>query len=75
MSRIDAITAKLSAALGVNVEVTVRGARAFTFSTDTVTVDLGDKVSAFLCGLGSVHVDHDEECGSFAYVSVDGLGA
>ena len=58
--------------VGTPVELTVRGLKSFTFSTEEVTCDLGEKVAAYFGKLAQVTVEHDEECGSCAYVEVVG---
>lgn len=58
----------LSDIAGKPVELTFRGPTSFTVSTDDVTPDLGEKVSAFFGKLATVTVDHDEECGTCAYI-------
>jgi hypothetical protein len=64
------LEARMTALVGANVELTVRGARAFTFSTEAVTPTLGDVIAAFFGNLATVTTDHDEEIGSFAFVEV-----
>ena len=60
----------ISQIVGAPVEITIRGEKSFTFSTETVVADLGDKIAAFMnekATLVSVTTEHDDECGSFAY--------
>lgn len=66
-SNLEAI---MSDIVGVEVELTVRGDRKFTFSTWDVMPTLGEKVAGYFGKLAKVTVEHDEECGSFAYVEV-----
>jgi hypothetical protein len=70
MNRKQNLEARMTALVGKPVELTVRGEKAFTFSTETVTADLGERIAAFFGALATVRVEHDEECGSFAYVEV-----
>jgi hypothetical protein len=70
MTRKQHLEARMSALVGKPVDLTVRGARSFTFSTETVTADLGERIANFLGDLATVRIEHDEECGSFAYVEV-----
>jgi hypothetical protein len=70
MNRKQAFEARIAALVGKPVELTVRGDRSFTFSTDDVTPDLGDKLAAFFGNLATVTADHDDECGTCAYVEV-----
>lgn len=60
---------RFSGIVGRPVELTVRGEREFTFSTETVCDDLPARVAAFFGPLASVTAAHDPECGSFAYVT------
>lgn len=60
----------ISGIAGQPVALTIRGLKSFTFSTDEVTADLGEKISGYFGKMATVTVDHDEECGSFAYVEV-----
>ena len=70
-SRKEALETQISELAGVAVELTVRGARSFTFSTNEITERLGDVLTKFFGKLATVSVEHDEECeGSFAYVEV-----
>lgn len=64
----DALTAKLSAMAGVAVEITIRGARAFTISIEQRNERAADKLAAFFASGSVVSVEHDDECGSFVYV-------
>lgn len=65
-----ALEARISDLVGAPVTLTVRNDRAFTFSTDEVCDHLGDRIAAFFGKLAAVTVQHDAECGSFAYVQV-----
>lgn len=64
------VEAQMTKVVGQPVKLTVRGARSFTFSTESVSGDLGDKVAEFFGALAKVIVVHDEDCGSFAFVEV-----
>ena len=58
----------MSEMTGHPVDLTIRGKKSFTFSTEEVQFSLGDVVSKYFGNLASVTVVHDVECGSFAYV-------
>jgi hypothetical protein len=60
---------RFSGMIGAPVELTIRGEREFTFSTETVCADLPGRVAAFFGPLATVTGAHDPECGSFAYVT------
>jgi hypothetical protein len=62
------LEAQMTKLIGQPVELTIRGEQSFTFSTETVCRNLGDKIAAYFGKLATVTVDHDDECGSFAYV-------
>ena len=64
-SNLEEIISKVA---GAKVELTIRGDKSFTFSTETVTPDLGEKIASYFGGLATVTVAHDDECGTFAYV-------
>lgn len=66
--RIASLEARLSNAIGTPVELTIRGERKFTFSTDNVNRELPGKVQAFFGTHATVTEDHDDECGTCAYV-------
>lgn len=70
MTRKQALEARISAMVGAPVDLTIRGERSFTFSTDEVTMNLGDILAAFFGNLATVTADHDDECGTCAYVEV-----
>lgn len=70
-SRKEALESQISQLAGMRVELTVRGARSFTFSTFKITERLGEVLTKFFGKLATVRVEHDEECeGSFAYVEI-----
>jgi hypothetical protein len=70
-SRKEALESQISQLVGLKVELTVRGARSFTFSTYEITDRLHDALTKFFGKLATVRTEHDEECeGSFAYVEV-----
>ena len=68
--RIARLENMMSEIAGAAVELTVRGDKSFTFSTETVCRQLGENIAAYFGPLASVTEDHDEECGSFVYVDV-----
>jgi hypothetical protein len=63
------LEASLAEVVGVPVDVTIRGERNFTFSTDRVDQDLEFRLVKFfgpLMVLESVSID--AECGTFVYM-------
>lgn len=70
-ARFAKIETEVSAVVGAPVELTIRGEQSFTFSTETMNAELGDKVATFFGPYASVTCDHDAECGSFAYVEIE----
>lgn len=64
-ARLEATMTKI---VGQPVDLTIRGEKSFTFSTEAVDPNLGDVIAAYFGKLATVTVDHDDECGSFAYV-------
>jgi len=64
------IEATLTEIIGRKVELTVRGDRSFTISTEEVFAGLGERVAAFFGDLAKITTEHDDECGSFAYVEI-----
>lgn len=61
----------LATVAGMPVEVTVRGERAFTFSTAVRNDAAAARLADFFRKGGPdvrVSVEHDDECGSFVYV-------
>jgi len=55
---------------GVEVELTIRGDRSFTFSTEEKNEAAAEAIADYFRGSASVNVEHDDECGSFVYVEV-----
>lgn len=55
---------------GRNVEITVRGARSFTFSFDCIDREATEKIVKFFAGHAKIEVAEDEECGTFIYADV-----
>ena len=70
MTKIAKMEDNLSKIAGHKVELTIRGDRAFTISSDEMVPDLADKVAAFFGGAAKISASHDEECGSFVYIEV-----
>lgn len=62
------LEATMTEIVGQPVDLTVRGEKSFTFSTEAVDRNLGEVIAAYFGKLATVTVDHDDECGSFAYV-------
>ena len=67
-ARKASLEATMSKIVGKPVDLTIRGAKSFTFSTEVVDPALGDVIAAYFGKLAVVTVEHDDECGSFAYV-------
>lgn len=65
--RLDALKTSLGRHIGVPVEITIRSESAFTFSTETVTPDLEDRIRAFFGSALTLQTEHDNECGIFCY--------
>ena len=64
------LEAQVSMATRLPIEITLRGPRAFTFSTEQVAPDLEDRMQAFLGTAVKLETHHDDECGSFCYATV-----
>ena len=64
------LEAQMTALVGASVELTLRGERSFTFSTENVVANLGNVVGAYFGKLATVTTEHDDEIGSFAFVEV-----
>lgn len=62
------LEATMTEIVGQPVDLTIRGAKSFTFSTETVDRNLGEVIAAYFGKLATVTTEHDDECGSFAYV-------
>lgn len=61
---------RLQQAVGIPVEITVRGPRNFTFSFDGYNVDAMCKLQQFFLGM-LTGIDFDEECNlSYAYLDL-----
>ena len=63
-----ALEAKISQVAGVAVELTIRGDRAFTFSTEERSDEAAQRIAEFFAGEAVVEIEHDDEIGSFVYV-------
>ena len=69
--RKEKIESNLSKIIGQKVEVTVRGARKFTISTEEVFAGLETACMAFFGNhIHDAQAEHDDETGSFFYFSV-----
>lgn len=66
-NRIDAIARTISQQIGTEVEITIRGDRSFTFSTNIVQYDLEDKIRAFFGDALKLNAESDPELGTFCY--------
>jgi hypothetical protein len=69
-ARTAALEATIAKVAGVPVSLTIRGERDFTVSTDEVCLDLLARVGGFFGHHATATVDHDDECGSFVYITV-----
>lgn len=69
-NRIKNLQAQISRHVGLPVEITIRGERAFTFSTETVEPDLEARIRAFFGQTFALTTEHDPECGSFCYAEL-----
>ena len=70
MTKFTKMEANLSKIAGRKVELTIRGDRAFTISTEEMILDLDSRVAAFFGKAAKISASHDEECGSFVYIDV-----
>lgn len=61
-----AIVSKLA---GVQVELTIRGDKEFTFSTFDRNDAAAERIASYFRSNAQVEVEHDDECGSFVYVT------
>jgi ribosomal protein L11 len=62
---------KISAILELPVEVTIRGEREFTISTESVSLKLKTACQKYFGSLiKESHIEHDKECGSYFYFTV-----
>ena len=68
MTTLQTVEAKFSTVAGEPVEITVRDINEFTFSTWSLIG--AEKIAAFFSGQ-NLRVLHDDECGSFVYLTVD----
>lgn len=62
---------RLSAIAGKPVEITVRGDRSFTISTEHEDHVAGARLADFFSGQAAVSVVHDAECGTFIYLDLE----
>lgn len=69
-NRIRNLQEQLSRHVGIPVDITIRGERAFTFSTDKVTPELEDRIRTFFGQVFALTTKHDPECGSFCYADL-----
>ncbi|NUM72760.1 hypothetical protein HUU40_00220 [candidate division KSB1 bacterium] len=69
---LELLAEKLSEAIGVTVEITIRSEEKFTFSTDEICHDLEARCVEFFAPhlVIECKTDHDEECGSFVYMAI-----
>ena len=54
---------------GVAVELTIRGDKEFTFSTFERNDAAAERIAGFFRGTAKVEIAHDDEVGSFVYVT------
>ena len=64
------LESSLHAIAGRPLELTIRGARAFTFSFDEYDPAVGARVARFFAPMAVATVDADVECGMHIYVDV-----
>ncbi|AOJ86701.1 hypothetical protein WS87_08465 [Burkholderia sp. MSMB0856] len=69
-TQLTALEAQLNAIAGRPLELTIRGARAFTFSFDEYDPAAGARVARFFSPMAVATVEADAECGTFVYVDV-----
>ena len=61
----------ISKVAGASVELTIRGDKEFTFSTEEVNHKAASRIEKYFAGqAASIVVDHDDECGTVVYVDV-----
>ena len=65
--RLENLQKILTERIGTPIEITIRGERRFTFSTDQVTPDLEARIAEFFGPTMALSSDHDDEVGSFVY--------
>ena len=70
MIRIEKMKATLAKIVGTDVEITVRGEREFTFSTEHVDQDLEFHLVRYFGKLMVIDAETqiDDECGTFVYM-------
>jgi hypothetical protein len=68
--RTEELAATLSQVVGAKVEITVRGDRAFTFSTERVDQDLEFHLVGYFGSMMELDAETqiDGECGTFVYM-------
>ncbi|WP_175689671.1 hypothetical protein [Burkholderia anthina] len=64
------LESSLQAVAGRPLELTIRGARAFTFSFDAYDPAAGARVARFFASMAVATVEADVECGTHVYVDV-----
>lgn len=70
MTRIEKLQFTLSKVVGSPVEITIRGERKFTFSTDRVDQDFEFHLVSYFGNLMAIDAETqiDDECGTFVYM-------
>ncbi|MDN7790472.1 hypothetical protein QZM66_23180 [Burkholderia contaminans] len=69
-TQLASLEAQLNVIAGRPLELTIRGARAFTFSFDEYDPAAGARVARFFTPVAIATVDADVECGTHIYVDV-----
>lgn len=67
-SRTTTLRAAIKAETGHDVEITIRGPKAFTFDFEANDPSAIKKVARYFEGLADVTGTSDDECGTFIYV-------
>ena len=64
------LESQISKVVGMPGEITIRGEKEFTFSTEKVSKRAAKKIENFFKSVAkSFQVEHDKECGTFCYLT------
>jgi hypothetical protein len=68
--RTEELAATLTHIVGAKVEITIRGGRAFTFSTESADQNLEARLVGYFGPLMALDMETeiDDECGTFVYM-------
>ncbi|KVZ03350.1 hypothetical protein [Burkholderia stagnalis] len=69
-AQLASLEAQLNVIAGRPLALTIRGARAFTFSFNEYDPAAGARVARFFAPMAATTVEADAECGTFVYVDV-----